>query len=161
MPVNQLSKREIKRYLGVLSSYGFPVENLGKVYRGFEVVLKRGSLIYLDSRPCLVCIENRILPFIEVARECMLKEVYVDRGAVKPITNGADVMIPGIVKYDEFNVGDVVVIKLVDTGSFLAIGLALINSVDIKAMKKGKAIKNMHYLGDEFWLDANDRRKKR
>jgi len=34
----------------------------------------------------------------------------------------------------------------------LAIGKALKSSVEIMAEKKGKVIKNLHYVGDKIWV---------
>lgn len=81
-----------------------------------------------------------------------LPSVYVDAGAVPRILNGADVMAPGIRKIEgEFSPGRKVVVRELEKGRPIAIGVALVESKDIPQMGKGKAISNLHYLGDEYW----------
>ena len=150
MSIRQLSKRDIRECLDILEQFGLS-SVVAKVKRGVEVSLKKGSLIYLESKPLLVKKDSYIVPYIEVVPLSNVKRVYVDRGAVKPITNGADVMAPGIVKFDDFGEGDVVGVFLEGTNSVLAVGIALINSERLKDVKKGKVIKNLHYLSDVFW----------
>jgi len=157
MAINQLSKKDIRKYLDILLKYGFS-DVPSKIKRGYEVILKGGSLIYLESQAVLVKRNNYIIPFIGIAEKCNLKKVLVDRGAVKPITNGADIMAPGIVRYENFKNGDVVSVLLEDVGTIIAIGVALINSEKLKEMKKGKVIKNLHYLSDVFWSNAKTRK---
>lgn len=157
MVVRQLSKRDVRRYLDVLRSFG--LENvIGKVRRGFEVILKSGIVIYLESEPVLVKIDDYILPFIGLAGKSSLKRVYVDRGAVKPITNGADIMAPGIVKYDVFREGELVSVCVEGLDTVIAVGIALVESNELDKMSKGKVIKNLHYLSDMFWNSVRSKK---
>lgn len=80
--------------------------------------------------------------------------VVVDMGAVKPLLRGADVMIPGIVEVKGFfNKGDPVVVVDEKYNKPLIVGKALIQSQDIvsKKLSKGKAIENIHRIGDKLW----------
>ncbi|MFN3268942.1 MAG: PUA domain-containing protein [Zestosphaera sp.] len=43
------------------------------------------------------------------------------------------------------------VVKEMDKGRPIAIGVALVESKDIPQMKKGKAVSNVHYVGDDYW----------
>ncbi len=80
------------------------------------------------------------------------KAVTVDMGAVPYVTNGADVMGPGITDADEsIAEGDIVWIRDVKNGAPLAIGMALRSGIDLKAKAGGKAIKTIHYVGDKLW----------
>jgi PUA domain protein len=75
----------------------------------------------------------------------------VDPGAVKFIINGADTMSPGIVDADPtINEGDLVIIVEQAHSKAIAIGRALIAGKDM-VRGKGKAIKSIHYVGDELW----------
>jgi len=78
------------------------------------------------------------------------KYVRVDEGAVPHILNGADVMIPGITDYSEFDKGDTLVVKD-PKNTVLAVGRAIINSSDLQERRKGKAVKMIHYAGDKLW----------
>lgn len=78
--------------------------------------------------------------------------VTVDRGAVKFVSRGADVMRPGIVDYDPgIKKGDCVVIKEETHGKPLAVGRAMWNGEEFAVRKKGKCVKNVLYVGDEVW----------
>lgn len=78
--------------------------------------------------------------------------VTVDMGAVPYVTNGADIMGPGIVDCDDGIVeGDLVWIRDVKNLVPLAIGVALRDSEAIKSKEKGKAIQTLHNVGDKLW----------
>ena len=73
-------------------------------------------------------------------------------GAIPYVCNGADVMSPGITGIDgDFNEGDLVIVKDEKHRKSLAVGVALVSSVDMMEMQKGKAVKSIHYVGDKLW----------
>ena len=76
------------------------------------------------------------------------RSVTVDMGAVPFVTNGADVMGPGITDADEsIAEGDLVWIKDVKNGAPLAIGKALRSGSELKNKAGGKAIKTIWGMG--------------
>jgi len=78
--------------------------------------------------------------------------VYVDQGAIPHILNGADVMVPGIKMIEgEFDAGSKILVRDHDKGRVIAIGVSLMSSQELRAVHKGKAIKNLHYLNDDIW----------
>ena len=80
------------------------------------------------------------------------KYVVVDMGAIKFVTNGADVMAPGIVDADpEISPGEQVWICDETYHKPLASGIALMNGMDMKRETTGKAVQVVHYLGDAVW----------
>ena len=92
------------------------------------------------------------LPFLSETE--ILKKfpyVMVDMGAVKFMCNGANVMRPGITKYNEFEKENVVCIIEESQHKFLAVGKALIPSSEMESMSKGEVVKNLHYISDKFW----------
>ena len=73
-------------------------------------------------------------------------------GAIPYVCNGADVMAPGIKNVQgEFTQNSIIVIEDITHGKALAIGQAIHSSSEIREMKKGKAIKTLHYVGDKIW----------
>jgi PUA domain protein len=64
-------------------------------------------------------------------------------------------MAPGIVEVDDFDEGALVVIRDVVHGKALAIGKAIRSSTEIESSKQGKAIQNLHYVGDKLWENAS------
>ncbi len=78
--------------------------------------------------------------------------VTVDMGAIKFVTNGADVMAPGITEADPgIAVGDLVWIRDERNGQPLAIGEALIPGTEMPRGARGKAVKSLHFVGDDLW----------
>jgi PUA domain protein len=78
--------------------------------------------------------------------------VVVDMGAVGFITKGADVMAPGVVDADpDIQKDDLVWICDEKHRKPLAVGVAVMNGEDMRTMKTGKAVKNLHYVGDRLW----------
>ena len=103
---------------------------LGLVYEGKPFLTVRGLLKY---RP-----EPRA--------------VTVDMGAVPYVTNGADIMGPGIVDADpNIPEGDLVWVRDIKNRVPLAVGMALRDGNGLKAKEKGKAIKAIHNVGDKLW----------
>lgn len=103
---------------------------LGLVYEGQPFLTVRGLQRYRPER----------------------RYVTVDMGAVKFVTNGADVMGPGITEADDgISVGDMVWIRDEKNRVPLAVGVALRDTEGIRSKEKGKAIQMLHYVGDKLW----------
>lgn len=111
------------------------------------------DFIFVDGEPLLFKIEGKIFPTVKGALKLnpSRRRIVVDPGAVKFIINGADVMAPGIVDADHaIRDGDLVIVVEQAHGKALAIGRALIPGKDMVG-GKGKAVKSIHYVGDELW----------
>ena len=111
------------------------------------------DFIFVDGEPLLFKIEGKIFPTVRGALKLnpTRRRVTVDPGAVKFIINGADVMGPGIVEaHPSIKEGDLVIVVEQAHGKALAIGRALMPGKDM-AGGKGKAVKSIHYVGDEIW----------
>ncbi len=80
------------------------------------------------------------------------RHVTVDMGAVPFVTNGADIMGPGIVSCDpEIEVGDFVWIRDENHAVPLAVGIALRPGSELALKKGGKAVASLHNVGDKLW----------
>lgn len=77
--------------------------------------------------------------------------VRIDDGAVKFIINGADVMRPGVVSYDDWGDASRLVVIRESKGRGVAVGRTLIMSGEMPAMGKGVCVKNLHHVGDRYW----------
>ena len=103
---------------------------LGIVYEGKPFLTVRGIQRYKPER----------------------RYVTVDMGAVRFVTNGADVMGPGITEADDdISEGDLVWIRDEKNKVPLAVGIALRDSAGIRTKEKGKAIQMLHFVGDKLW----------
>ncbi|QQG49453.1 MAG: hypothetical protein HY247_03910 [archaeon] len=97
--------------------------------------------------------KERYLPFLgSFDALALFPEAVVDEGAIRFLVNGADVMRPGIRRFDDWGEkGKVVVVKEEKKGRAIAIGLAELSSEEAKEVKKGPCLKNLHYVGDRYW----------
>lgn len=82
--------------------------------------------------------------------------VQVDRGAIKFVLSGANIMCPGLTSPggkigDDINTEQVVTIMAEDKQHALAVGLTKLTGPDIKKINKGIAIELVHYLNDGLW----------
>jgi len=130
-----------------------PIDLLFK--EGAELVLTDSGELYAEDKKVLAFkVDEIIIPSLRALNEGLVKlpTITVDMGAVPYVTNGADIMAPGITKVtDGLVVGDIVTIIDENYGKALAVGKLLIISDNIKQTEKGKVIKNLHYVNDSIW----------
>ena len=114
-----------------------------------KVTLDEYSLILVEGRPLLFEIDERLFPTVRGALEMGLQKriVVVDKGAIRFVSKGADIMAPGIVEADpEIKEGDFVIIVEETHKKPLAIGKALMEGqqmVDSDSGKKKKIKKRI------------------
>ena len=112
----------------------------------WEIVLVDGEplVAYFDSEPFLtVRGANEHPPQKHV--------VTVDAGAIQFVSDGADVMRPGVVNADDdIDEGDLVVINEEGHGKFLAIGRALTDGGDMVG-SEGRVVDSLHHVGDDLY----------
>lgn len=148
-----LSSKEQKELLNVLKER-FPriYEKLDKKKKIELIETKDGVKIYLqEDKTIAIFLDGEIIP--PLREECLegLPRVIVDMGAVPHIANGADVMAPGIRSAENANQDEIVVVVDEKYGKPIAIGKMIMNSREIMEKRKGKAIKNLHHVGDHLW----------
>ncbi len=113
----------------------------------FEVLLIDGTVDFIikDDTPIFT------LPAVS-KYNIKCKYVTVDEGAIQFIVNGADIMAPGIVDTDiTIEIGDPVWIKEEKYGKAIATGLSIMKGEEMIKSKSGKAVINIHYVGDKLW----------
>jgi malignant T-cell-amplified sequence len=125
----------------------FPKVKSIKVYE-----IEQDKRLLVADQTLAVQVRNAIVPFLGKPQELEhFPSVTIDRGAIKYVCNGAKVMRPGIMHFDSFKEGDIVVVKDQTHGKALAVGLALEDSEAAKAMSKGYVRDNLHYISDKIW----------
>ncbi len=112
----------------------------------WDVVLVEGDplVLYLDGEP-FVTVQgaNAVEPERRV--------VTVDAGAIEFVSNGADVMRPGVVDADtDIQKGDLVVVNEETHGKFLAVGRALTDGSDMPG-EAGRVVESIHHVGDDLF----------
>ena len=112
-----------------------------------------GELLLVGGKPVMFKAGDLVLPTLMSSEILVqLPKVVVDMGAVRFVCNGADVMAPGIVRYEgTYSKGDVVVVVDVKYGKPLALGEILYGYEEAKTIKQGPVIKSKHYVSDKIW----------
>jgi len=119
-----------------------------------ELVQGENVQIYLiNGKPFLARIGEDVFPTLTSSEFLMLiPKVVVDMPAVPRICNGANVMAPGIVRYEGgFRKGDLVFIVDERHGKTIALGEIMHDTEEAKTLKAGIVVKNIHYVGDRIW----------
>ena len=144
-----MNHSEVKEILPLIEHYGLGLTRKDRFERTENVIVVNGT-------PMFFLHEDKIVPTIKslMNNQC-LKSATVDMGAVKFVVAGADIMRPGITSFDEgISKGDMVAVKEVSHGKILAVGIALFSSEEMKSISSGKAVKNLHWVGDTIWNTA-------
>ncbi|OYT56801.1 RNA-binding protein [Euryarchaeota archaeon ex4484_162] len=147
-----LKKKELRKFLDNLKlQFNVDIDKKSKVEKAdFEGI----EIIIIDDKVDFFVKEGKTfftLPAIEKYKP-QSNKVVVDMGAVKFISNGADVMAPGIVKADKgIKAGDVVWVCDEKHGKPLVVGEALMDGETMENSSIGKAVKTLHYVGDKLW----------
>ncbi len=112
------------------------------------------DLILVNNEPLVMFVDETPFPTLKGALKADIKSKYVvvDMGAVKFMAKGADVMSPGITEADpSIQEGDLVIIIDENHRKPLATGRSLISGAEMVESSKGKAVKTLHFIGDEIW----------
>ncbi|MEM0357810.1 MAG: DUF1947 domain-containing protein [Candidatus Bathyarchaeia archaeon] len=111
------------------------------------------EIFLINGKPLLFKDGENIYPTLlfEEALASMPK-IVVDMGAIRHICNGANVMAPGIVRFEgEFRKGDLVVVVDEKYGKPLAVGEVLYDHDKASGIRQGVIVKNVHFVGDKVW----------
>jgi PUA domain protein len=125
----------------------------GDTYELVEIEDSEFEVVLVDGNPDVLYVEDE--PFLTVsganAHEPRTRVVTVDAGAISFVSNGADVMRPGIVDADDAIAdGDLVAIAEESHGKVLAIGRALTDGTDMVG-PEGKVVESVHHVGDDLY----------
>jgi PUA domain protein len=120
----------------------------------FEVVEAESERMFLmNGKPLLAESGENLFPTLVFNEfSAVAPKVVVDMGAVPYVCKGANVMVPGIRRFEgEFKKGDLVVVIDEKYGKPIAIGEALYDSEEARKIKQGIVIKNIHFVSDKTW----------
>ncbi|KAF0427075.1 putative PUA domain-containing protein [Gigaspora margarita] len=135
-----------------------------------EVLPKKASLVLVKCHEHinLLTINSEILffqhfdgPYYPTLRLLhkypdVFPKLQVDRGAIKFILSGANIMCPGLTskgaRMDEDLPADTIVGVFAEGKEHaLAVGLTKMSTEDIKKINKNIGVENVHYLNDPLW----------
>lgn len=150
MKSNLISKSETANVLKEIASQWkieLPkIKNL-KIYE-----IDEESQIISGEGLTVLKIRSKYLPFLSDLQTLQkFPTVTVDMGAVKFMCDGANVMRPGIRNFDQFEKDQLVGIIEESQKKFLAVGRALLSSIELTQINKGVVIENLHYISDRYW----------
>jgi len=125
----------------------------GDSYELVELEDSEFDVVLVDGEPHVLYYEDE--PFLTVqganAHDPDRRVVTVDAGAISFVSDGADVMRPGIVAADErIAAGDLVAIAEESHGKVLAIGRATADGADMLG-DSGKVVESVHHVGDDLF----------
>jgi PUA domain protein len=111
------------------------------------------DVVLVDGDPLVFYVGDD--PFVTVAGANRLEPtrgvVTVDAGAISFVSDGADVMRPGVVDADDdVAEGDLVVVNEESHGKFLAVGRALTDGADMVG-ESGRVVESLHHVGDDLY----------
>jgi PUA domain protein len=123
----------------------------GDSYELVEFEDDAADLVLVDGDPLVTYVDGE--PFLTVrglnATDPTRRIVTVDAGAISFVSDGADVMRPGVVEADhDIAAGDLVAINEESHGKFLAVGRALVDGDDMVG-ESGRVVESVHHVGDE------------
>src|SRR6056297_1867203 len=122
----------------------------------FELVELDGTefdIVLVDGAKLVASVDDQPFLTVEGANEYPPQRglVTVDAGAIEFVSNGADVMRPGIVEVDDgVTDGDLVAIAEETHGKVLAVGRAQTDSDDMLG-DSGKVVSSIHHVGDDLY----------
>ncbi len=160
-----LSKKEKKKIIDELSRSRILSINRNESIKKIvmeRIIVNNGEidLILINSFPSFFKHNDRYYPTLHYIAKIIseksinyvketFKYIAVDEGALKPLLRGADVMRPGIKEANNFKKDDIVIVFLIDKWIPIVVGRALIDYDS--NIRKGKAIENIHRIGDKIW----------
>jgi len=121
-----------------------------------EIVRELGEteLYYVNGKPFIIQHGAKFYPSLKALEWLKIQypKAVVDMGAVPYIAKGADVMAPGIRRVEgDFGQGATVIVSEEKYGKTLAVTEAIMTSAQIMQERRGKALYNVHYVGDRVW----------
>lgn len=158
---HKIKKKEVRKIIDRLKN------DFDSSFFNFDSVVEIGfykntEFVFIDHKPYFMLYNNRIVfTLIGLYKYYPSnKYVIVDMGAIKFVTNGADVMCPGIVDADkDIQPDGIVWICDEKNKKPLAVGIAIISGEEMIQKNKGKAVDIFHYIGDNLWDFLKDDKK--
>ncbi len=125
----------------------------GDAYERVEFENTDWEVILIDGEPQVAYFDDE--PFLTVrganAYEPEQRLVTVDAGAISFVSDGADVMRPGITAAtDGISPDDLVVIAEETHGKVLAVGRARVEGTEMVG-DEGKVVASLHHVGDDLY----------
>ena len=111
------------------------------------------EIFLINAKPVLIKAEENIYPTLKFDQYFQTApKVVVDMGAVPYVCNGANIMAPGIKRFDgQFAENDIVIVVDEKHSRPIAIGEILYDAENVNDVSQGTVVKNLYYVGDKTW----------
>ncbi len=119
------------------------------------------TLYAIDDQVVIFQNFDEIYPALQVVQKypSLFPVVQVDRGAIKFVLSGANIMCPGLTskgarlpdKEESLEKGAIVIVNAEGKEHAMAVGKLVMSTEEIKSLNKGIGIELVHYLGDGLW----------
>ncbi|OMJ92504.1 hypothetical protein SteCoe_4744 [Stentor coeruleus] len=115
------------------------------------------SLIAVNNTILFVQNSEAIVPHLRILHQYpeLMKKMQVDKGAIKHVLSGANIMCRGLTspggKMVDAEEGEVVSIVGEGKQSIIAVGIMRKSTAQIRSENSGIGIEALHYLGDGIW----------
>ena len=141
--------RELENTLGAEFGVRFDAEG----YERVEIADEETDLVLAGGDPVAVYLEDGPAPTVRGANASTPSKriVTVDAGAVSFVSDGADVMRPGITETtDDIDPGDLVLVAEEAHRKVLAVGRARVGGEEMFG-DSGKVVDSIHHVGDDLY----------
>jgi PUA domain protein len=132
---------------------GFGIDFDAEGYERVEIADEETDLVLSGGDPVAVYLDGEPAPTVRGANAAdpTKRIVTVDAGAVSFVSDGADVMRPGITETtDDIGVGDLVLVAEETHAKVLAVGRARVPSGEMLG-DSGKVVDSIHHVGDDLY----------
>jgi PUA domain protein len=132
-------------------TFGITIESSN--FEAVEIADSPFDIVLVDGEPIVFELDGDVGPTVKGANEYPPSKhvVTVDAGAVSFVSDGADIMRPGIVDADpNIEADDLVLIKEETHGKILAVGRSRAAGTDLVG-DAGKVIDSIHHVGDDLY----------
>ena len=130
---------------------------VGKAEGNVQLLIVGGEILFWQ--------EKGIGPWMPTLRllhkyPSMMKRMQVDKGAIRFVLGGANIMCPGFTSpggevLEGIDEGEPVSIYAEGKQHCMAIGVTKMSARDIVTVNKGMAVETMHYIGDGLFMEGS------
>ncbi|XP_065059290.1 malignant T-cell-amplified sequence 1-like [Rhopilema esculentum] len=123
-----------------------------KCHEHIEIIAVKSELLFFRQR------DGPWIPSLRLIHKYpfLLPIQQVDKGAIKFVLSGANIMCPGLTspgaKLNPAEANEIVAITAEGKEHALCIGCTKMSSENILAKNKGIGVENIHYLNDGLWV---------
>eukprot|EP01017_Pseudomicrothorax_dubius_P048390 TRINITY_DN8792_c0_g2_i2.p1 TRINITY_DN8792_c0_g2~~TRINITY_DN8792_c0_g2_i2.p1 ORF type:complete len:186 (-),score=48.86 TRINITY_DN8792_c0_g2_i2:275-832(-) len=118
---------------------------------------KQEFILNEADEPIFIMKDEKFIPALRLLHRYpyFLPWMTVDKGAIKRVITGANVMCPGLTspggKMDDVPAGVCVAIMAEGKQHAIGVGITLMSTKEIREVNKGIALEMVHHLNDALW----------